>query len=422
MDKKVLIIGSGGREHAIGWKLKQSHQVSHIYFSPGNAGTAQIGTNILLDLNIHRTVIDFAKKNNIDLVVVTPDDPLADGMVDSLSASGIASFGPTKAAAEIEWSKSYAKQLMKEENIPTASFETFNDYDSAISYVKKQTFPLVIKASGLALGKGVVIAHTITEAQEALTDIMVKKIHKEAGNHVVIEEFLTGKEVSFHAFCDGTSAAVFPTAQDHKQIYDNDQGPNTGGMGTIAPVPWVTKELVDEVKETIILPILQSLKKRNRPFKGCLYPGLMITKNGPKVLEFNARFGDPETQSYMRLLKTDIYELFNACIEGNLSKVTIEWEQKSACCIVMASVGYPASSQKGIPITGIENAEKEDDILVFHAGTTLKERILVTNGGRVLGVTATGKTLDEALKKSYKAVKKIKFAGAQYRTDIGRRK
>src|SRR3989344_1831954 len=422
MKKNILIIGSRGREHALGWKLKQSPKVGKIYFAPGNAGTAQIGENISAHVLNHSEIIDFAKNNDIDMVVVAPDDPLAAGMVDDLNKAGIRAFGPTKKAAQIESSKAFAKELMKSAGIPTAKFETFNDYKSAYDYAAKQTLPIVIKASGLALGKGVVVVKTMDEAKDALKSIMIDKIHGDAGNTVVIEEFLEGQEVSIHAFCDGKTASIFPTSQDHKQIYDRDKGPNTGGMGTIAPVSWTTNEFIQEIKRTVVLPVLKQLKKRGINFKGCLYPGIMVTKNGPKVLEFNARFGDPETQSYMRLLKTDLYDIFNACIDGTLSDIDIQWKDKSACCVAIASRGYPQSSQKDIPIHGISNGEKEDDVVVFHASTKKVGTDIVTNGGRVLGVTTTGKNLKDALKKAYNSVKKIRFDGMQFRRDIGWRK
>jgi phosphoribosylamine--glycine ligase len=355
MKKDILIIGSGGREHAIGWKLKQSSKVGTIYFAPGNAGTETIGENISANVLKHKEIIDFVKKNKIDMVVVAPDDPLAAGMVDDLQNNKIRAFGPVKKASQLEWSKAFAKELMKEAKIPTANFETFFDYETAKKYLVKQQLPIVIKASGLALGNGVVVAQSMKEAKDALKDIMINKLHGDAGSTVVIEEFLEGQEVSFHAFCDGKIAKLFPTSQDHKQIFDNDKGANTGGMGTISPVSWVTADLIAEVEKTVVLPILKELKKRGIEYKGCLYPGIMVTKQGPKVLEFNARFGDPETQSYMRLLKTDLFDIFNACIDGKLSSLNINWSTESACTIVLASKGYPQSSQKGISITGINN-------------------------------------------------------------------
>ncbi len=422
MEKNILIIGSGGREHAIGWKLKQSKKVGKIYFAPGNAGTAEIGRNISLNITNNKEVVDFAKKNPINMVVVAPDDPLAAGMVDDLNKVGIRAFGPTKKAAQIEWSKAFAKKLMKKAGIPTAKFESFTSYKTAYKYLVKQPMPIVIKASGLALGKGVVVAKNIEDAKDALKDIMLDKLHGDAGNTVVIEEFLEGQEVSFHAFCDGKTAEIFPTSQDHKQIFDGDLGANTGGMGTIAPVPWVSKKLIEEVKKKVIMKALKEMKRRGIEYKGILYPGIMVTKNGSKVLEFNCRFGDPETEPYLRLLKTDLYDIFDACINGTLSKVKIEWYKKSACCIVIASAGYPQSSQKGVKISGISKADSQKHVVIFHAATKKQNKNIVTNGGRVLAVSAIGKNLKDALKNAYTGVKKIKFDGMQFRTDIGLRK
>ncbi len=419
--KSILIIGSIGREHALGWKLAQSPKVGKIYFSPGNGGTSQIGENVPLDITRNKTVVDFAKKNNIDLVVVPSDDPLAQGMVDDLKKAGIAAFGPKRKAAQIEWSKTFAKELMKEEKIPTANFETFTDFEKAKKYLVTQSYPIVIKASGLALGKGVIIAQDQEEAESALSDIMIKKVFGTAGDEVVIEEMLYGQEISIHAFCDGRDFVLFPSSQDHKPVFDKDRGPNTGGMGTIAPVPWVKESLMKSVANTIVAPTLKALEKRGRKYVGVLYPGLMITPQGPKVIEINSRFGDPETEAYVRLLKTDIYDIFMACVAGSLKKLKIEWSRQFACCIVLASAGYPGKYEKGIPIEGVEAAQKDKDVLVFHFGTRSESGTLITAGGRVLGVTAVGRTLSEALQKAYRAIKKVHFKGMQYRKDIGRR-
>lgn len=415
----ILIIGSGGREHALAWKLKQSPKVKNIFIAPGNAGTSLIGQNIPLNIFDHQAIIDFSKENKIDLVLIGPDDVLASGLTNSLANSNIKTFGPTKEASEIEWSKSFAKNLMKRLNIPTAKFEEFTDPELAKKYIKNQQYPIVIKASGLALGKGVVIANNCAEATSALEEIMLNKAFGPAGDTVVIEEFLTGEEISIHAFTDGENVAMFPSAQDHKRIFDNDKGPNTGGMGTVAPVPGVSQKTLDEIEKTIVIPILRELKNIGRIFKGVLFPGIMLTKNGPKVLEFNARFGDPETQSYMRLLKTDLLEILLACADGQLKDLKIEWKEKlSACTVVLASKGYPGTYPKEIPITGISNAEKITDIVIFHAGTkTLNDKI-VTSGGRVLGISATEKTLSEVRQKAYQAVDAINFDGKQFRKDI----
>ncbi|OGK13549.1 phosphoribosylamine--glycine ligase [Candidatus Roizmanbacteria bacterium RIFCSPLOWO2_01_FULL_38_12] len=422
MKKNILIIGGGGREHAIGWKLKQSKKVDKLYFAPGNAGTSEIGENIPANILDHQEIVNFAKINLIDMVVVAPEDPLAAGMVDSLNQAGIRAFGPTKNAAQLESSKAFAKDLMKKAGIPTAKFENFSDYKSALKYLSKQQTPIVIKASGLAFGKGVVVAQTMSEAKKALKNIMLDKQHGDAGNTVVIEEYLYGQEISIHAFCDGKTASLFPTSQDHKQIFDHDKGPNTGGMGTIAPVPWVKKNLIEEINKIVVMPILKELQKRHIEYKGCLYPGIMVTEAGIKVLEFNCRFGDPETEPYLRLLKTDLYDIFNACIDGKLKNIKIRWSNQSACCIVLSSRGYPQSSQKDVPISGISDADLQKDVVVFHAATKKQDSGVATNGGRVLAVSATGKTLKYALNKAYKAVKKINFGGMQYRKDIGLRK
>lgn len=438
MPKNILLIGSGGREHALAWKLSQSPQMGKLYIAPGNPGTAQVGKNVNIGVTEFEKLIDFAKAHNIHLTVVGPDDPLASGIVNAFQTQSLKIFGPSKAAAQVEASKVFAKGLMQRQNIPTASFQNFSDFTPALAYAKGIGAPIVIKASGLALGKGVVICQNLDEAEKTLRRIMVEKIFGEAGSEVVVEEFLEGQEISIHAFCDGQSFVLFPPAQDHKPVFDNDLGPNTGGMGTVAPVPWVKKKLLDKVKLDIVKPALAGLKKQGSPFAGLLYPGLIVAGGQPKVLEFNARFGDPETQSYMRLLKTDLYEILRASVDGKLSQIKLEWASQFACCIVLASGGYPGSYKKGLEITGIEEAEKLDDIVIFQAGTARPSSPplfnpaeypygakggnkggLVTNGGRVLGVTATGETLQSALDKAYAAVKLIRFEGMQYRTDIG---
>lgn len=412
----ILIIGSGGREHALAWKLKQSPKVKNIFIAPGNAGTSAISKNILLSKT--NEIIDWIKGNPTDLVVVGPDYYLAEGIVDKLQKMKIKVFGPTKLASEIEWSKSFAKQFMKEECIPTAEFEIFSDIEKAKYYVRNHSFPLVIKASGLALGKGVIIVNNVAEADLTLKEIIQDKVFGEAGNEVVIEEYLKGYEISIHAFCDGEYAILFPPSQDHKRILDGDKGKNTGGMGTIASVPWISNAQMSEIEEKIVKPTLHALKNRGRTFKGILFPGIMITKDGPKVIEFNARFGDPETQSYMRLLESDLIPILLACTDGNLKDQNIKWSKKSACCIVCASGGYPGEYKKGKDIEGLDKI-KDDKIEVFHAGTKLYNGKVITNGGRVLGVTSIGNNLKEALDKGYKAVKYISFEGMQYRKDIG---
>jgi len=420
VKNNILIIGSGAREHALGWKLKQSPKVGKIYFAPGSFGTEQIGTSTNIDTFDHQALIKFAKDEKIDLTIASPDDVLASGVVNEFKKENLKIFGPTKEAAQIESSKVFAKKLMKEEKIPTAKYETFTDYKKAKQYLQNHSLPIVIKASGLALGKGVIIAKTLQEAESSLEDIMVKKIFAEAGSEVVVEEFLEGREVSIHAFSDGENISLFPSSRDHKPIFEGNKGPNTGGMGTIAPVVEITEKQMEEIKNEIVIPVIRALKKRGIPFAGCLYPGLMMTKDGPKVIEFNSRFGDPETESYMRLLDSDLFDILNACASGTLNKQKIKWSKKSACCIVLASAGYPASSHKGDVVSGLEKI-KDKDIVIFHFATKKENGKVVTNGGRVLGVTATGENLEEALNKAYSVIGKdgINFDGIQYRKDIG---
>jgi phosphoribosylamine--glycine ligase len=443
--KNILIVGGGGREHALAWKLKQSPKVGKIFVAPGNAGTAQLATNVDIKATDILGLADWAEKEKINFTVVGSDDALALGVVDEFQKRKLKIWGPNKAAAQIEASKAFAKELMKKNNIPTAGFRTFTDYDEALKYLcslpiywptNGQTTakkPIVIKASGLALGKGVAVCKSLDEAKKFLEDVMVSKIFGEAGKEVVIEEFLQGQEFSIHAFCDGNNFQLLPSSQDHKPIYDGNLGSNTGGMGTIAPVPWVTDEMMAEVSSTIVKPALEGLKNLGSPFVGLLYPGLMALDadksahysvvrrfiGSPRVIEFNSRFGDPETQSYMRLLKTDLFDILEACVDGTLKNIKIEWSKKYACCIVMASGGYPGKYEKGKVITGIDKAEALDDIIIFHAGTAIKNNQLMTNSGRVLGVTAIADDLQTALNKAYAAVELIHFDGMHYRTDIG---
>jgi phosphoribosylamine--glycine ligase len=422
---KVLIIGSGGREHALGWKLRQSPKIKELYFAPGNGGTAQIGKNIAINPHSKKEIATFCIEKSINLVIIGPDEFLAEGLADFLIKKKIPVFGPTKMAAKIEWSKSFAKRLMKKEGIPTADFKEFSKIEKAEEYVRKnKTFPIVIKADGLAAGKGVFITKTQKEASSALSKIMKDKILGKSGAKVVIEEYLEGTEISVHAFCDGTlNPRLFPASQDHKRIYDNDKGPNTGGMGTISPVPGVTRSHMQKIKEQIIIPTLKVLKKQGHPFCGILFPGIMLTKNGPKVIEFNARFGDPETQVYMPLLGTDLLEIMLACIESRLERTKIRWNKKSCCCVILVSKGYPRKFKKGLPIKISENEKdnKNNTSIFFHAGTTLKENSLVTNGGRIVGVTATGNGLKTAIDTAYASVKTVKFTNKYYRKDIGKK-
>lgn len=418
MAINILIIGSGGREHALAWKIAKSSRINKLYAAPGNGGTRGIAENIPIEAMDIKELARFAEKNFVDLTVVGPDNPLALGAVDMFQSRGLRIFGPTRAAARIESSKAFAKHFMRDSNIPTAQFRIFRKYRNALEYVQKHGAPIVIKASGLALGKGVYVCKTLFQAENALTEIMIERAHKQAGNEVVIEEFLDGQEISIHAFCDGKTSVLLPAAQDHKPIFDDDRGRNTGGMGTIMPVPWVSSQVLQDVDMKIVRPTLQALAKKGSPFSGCLYPGLKITKEGPKVLEYNARFGDPETQSYMRLLKTDLLDVLDACVDGRLNKLKIEWNSGFAVCVVLASHGYPGKYENGIPILGIKEAEKIQGIVVFHAGT-MYDGEFRTSGGRVLGVTATGGTLQDALSKAYEAISYIKFKGMQFRKDIG---
>ncbi len=416
---KVLLVGSGGREHALAWKIAQSPHCEKLHTAPGNAGTGELGENVPIAVTDIAALLKFALENKIDLTVVGPDDPLALGIVNEFREAGLLIFGPTKAAARIEASKTFAKDFMVKYAIPTARFASFKEYEEARKYLTSQPVPVVIKASGLALGKGVFVCGSLAEAETALKAVMVDKVCGEAGSEVVIEEFLEGQEVSIHAFSDGVNYKIFPTAQDHKPIFDGDKGPNTGGMGTIAPLPWVSPETLKEIEERIVRPALTGLAEEGAPFAGVIYPGLKMTEDGPKVLEFNARFGDPETQSYMRLLRTDVLEIMEACAKGTLDKVSVEWERGGASCIVLASAGYPGKYEKGKGITGIAEAEKTPGVKVFHAGTAVSGGKLVTNGGRVLGVTATGKDLKQALARAYEAADLVHFEGRHYRLDIG---
>jgi len=420
VKQTVLLLGSGGREHALAWKISQSPLLEKLYIAPGNAGTADVSENVPIPITDIPALLQFAKDRRITFVVVGPDDALAAGVVDAFQKIGLRIFGPTQAAAQMEASKAFAKEIMKQANVPTAAYQTFTDFTAAIAYVEKQNFPLFVKASGLALGKGAVRCNNLGETKQVLTDMMQKEIFGESGKTVVIEELMTGTEISLHALCDGQSFHMLPSSQENKPIFNEGKGPNTGGMGTVAPLPHIDQTSVNTMAQTFIQPILSTLKRAGNPFKGLLYPGIMLTKDGPKIVEYNARFGDPETQVYMRLLESDLLELLMACADGSLSKLTPKWSKEVAICVVVASGGYPGSYEKGKVITGIAEAEKLDGIKIFHAGTALKNGQLVTNGGRVLGVTAVGKDLAEAKQKAYEAVKLIDFEGMYYRTDIGK--
>lgn len=416
---KVLVVGSGGREHAIVWKIAQNKQVEELYCAPGNGGISAIAKCVPIKAMDIDGIVNFSKEKKIDLVVVAPDDPLAAGMVDALENEGIWAFGPRKNAAIIESSKAFAKDLMKKYNIPTAKYEVFEKSSDALEYLKNQKFPIVVKADGLALGKGVIIAQNLEEAREAVINIMENKAFGEAGNKVVIEEFMVGPEVSVLAFTDGKTIKPMVSSQDHKRALDNDQGLNTGGMGTFSPSRIYTKEMEDYCMEKIFKPTVDAMNKEGRKFKGVLYFGLMITADGPKVLEYNARFGDPETQVVIPRLKTDLVDIFNAVIDERLDEVDIEWEDNAAVCVIMASGGYPKEYKTGYEITGLDEAQKDKNIVVFHAGTKFEDGKYYTSGGRVLGVTAVESNLDLAIKKAYEGVSKISFKDMHYRKDIG---
>jgi phosphoribosylamine--glycine ligase len=416
---RLLLIGSGGREHALGWKLAQSPLVKKIYCAPGNPGLAGLAECLDIKATDIAGLADFALKNGIDLTVVGPDDCAPAGLVDAFKKKGLKIFGPSQKASQIEASKAFSKNLMRQAGIPTAGYAVFEDHQKALDYLKGQKYPLVIKASGLALGKGVIICRSSEEARAAMHSAMVDKVFGASGNQVIVEEFLEGQELSIHAFCDGNQAALFPASQDHKQALDGDLGPNTGGMGSYAPVGWVTPEMMSDIEDAIVIPALKALSELGAPFQGCLFPGLIRTPQGFKVLEFNARFGDPETQSYMRLLESDLAEVLLSCAEGRLKPDEIKWSTQSAACIVAASGGYPGSYQKGHEISGIEEAQNLSGVQIFQAGTALCDDKLITAGGRVLGITATGSSLKAALDNCYQAVSKITFIGMQYRRDIG---
>jgi phosphoribosylamine--glycine ligase len=418
---EVLVIGSGGREQALAWKLAQSEKVDKVYVAPGNGGSRGIIENVDIDFVDVAGLLLFAKQHYISLTVVGQEAASAAGVVDSFKTAGLTIFGPTKAATQIEASKAFAKELMADAGIPTAEFKTFTDPDAAIAYAESRPLPVVIKADGLALGKGVIIAEDKQQITDAIENIMVKKAFGESGDKVVIEDFMLGQEVSVHALTDGQTSVIFPASQDHKQINDNDQGPNTGGMGVIAPVPWVNQDMLDEINAKTVQPALKELRRHNATFTGCLYPGLMIHNTNMRLLEFNARFGDPEAEVYMRLMDGDLYEIFLACANGNLDPKTVGWKNGFAVSVVACSPGYPNNYPKGLPITGIEAAEGIADVVVFHAGTKKTTKGLETAGGRVLNVTATGSTLNEAIEKAYAGIKLIHFEGMHYRTDIGRR-
>ena len=419
---KILVVGGGGREHAIIMKLAESKRTEKLYCTPGNGGISRYAECFDVSATDIDGVVQLAKRLAVDMVVVAPDDPLVLGMVDALNAEGIMTFGPNKAAAIIEGSKVFSKDLMKKYGIPTAAYEVFTEADKAVEYIKEQnSYPTVVKADGLALGKGVIIAQNEQEAVDAVHSIMEDKIFGESGSKLVVEEFLTGPEVSVLSFTDGNIVVPMISSMDHKRALDGDLGLNTGGMGTIAPNPFYTEAVAKECMEKIFLPTVKAMKAEGRTFKGCLYFGLMITPNGAKVIEYNCRFGDPETQVVLPLLDTDLVDIFEAVWNGTLADIDIKWKNECWSCVVMASGGYPKSYKKGIEMKGMDDKGQVDDVFVYHAGTKYADGKFYTNGGRVIGVTATGETLQEALDKSYAAVGKISFENAHYRTDIGKR-
>jgi phosphoribosylamine--glycine ligase len=418
---KVLVVGGGGREHALIWKIAQSPRVRKIYCAPGNAGISEQATIVPIKVNDLNGLLSFALEEGIDLTVVGPEEPLTKGIVDLFESKNLMIFGASRKAAEIEGSKAFAKEMMKKYRIPTASYEIFEDQKEALRYIRKQGAPVVVKADGLAAGKGVMICKTVEEAVQSVEKIMVKKIFGEAGRRVVIEEYLVGEEASYIAFTDGKAILPLASSQDHKAIFDGDEGPNTGGMGAYSPAPVVTDQVHERIIEKILRPIIQGMGEEGRPYKGVLYAGLMICDGHPKTLEFNARFGDPETQPVLMRMKGDIVPILEACMKGNLSQYRIEWNPQAAVCVVMASEGYPGDYEKGRPIEGLEEVQTTKDVFVFHAGTALKDGWMVTNGGRVLGVTGLGEDIPRAIERTYEAVKKINWEGVHYRTDIGRK-
>ena len=417
---KVLIVGSGGREHAIAWSVAKSPKVDKIYCAPGNAGIAEFAECVNIGAMEFDKLVAFAKENAIDLTIIGMDDPLVGGVVDAFEAEGLRVFGPRKNAAIIEGSKAFSKDLMKKYNIPTAAYENFTDPEEAIKYLETAKMPIVLKADGLALGKGVLICNTLEEAKEGVKTLMLDKQFGDAGNEIVIEEFMTGREVSVLAFCDGKTIKCMTSAQDHKRAKDGDQGLNTGGMGTISPSPFYNDEVEAFCEKYVYQPTIDAMAAEGRPFTGILFTGLMITEDGPKVLEYNARFGDPEAQVVLPRMKNDIIDVMEACIDGKLSDVELEFEDNAAVCVVLASAGYPEKYDRGFEIKGLDTFKDKDGYYVFHAGTKFDGDKIVTNGGRVLGVVAKGEDLKAARANAYKATEWIDFANKYKRNDIGK--
>ena len=417
----ILVIGSGGREHTLVWKLAQSRSIGKIYAIPGNPGMKGIA-ECIYDIGVeeNKKIVDFAKDKNIGLTVIGPEIPLVNGLADDLQAAGLSVFGPSRAAAQLEGSKSFSKAIMKKYGIPTAKYETFTDAAAAKKYIEKEGAPIVVKADGLAAGKGVIVAETIEQAMSAVDEIMCDKAFGSAGDCIVIEECLIGEEASVLAFTDGRTIVPMVPSQDHKRAFDGDKGPNTGGMGTYAPAPVVNNKMMELIQNQILMPVIDAMNKEGKKYQGCLYAGLMITSDGPKVIEFNARFGDPETQVVLPLLKSDLAEIMLACADGTLKDKNIEWDNKAAVCVVLAAGGYPRKYNKGDIITGLDEASKAG-ALVFHAGTKEKDGRIATNGGRVLGVVSLGKDIKDAIKNTYEDVKLIKFDNMYFRRDIAQK-
>ncbi len=418
---KILVVGGGGREHTLVWKISQSPLVKEIYCAPGNPGIASLARCVPIDAGDIKGLTALARQERMDLTVVGPEVPLVEGLGDLLAAEGLPVFGPQKAAAALEGSKIFTKDLMRRLQVPTAVYETFADFDAALAYARGQKYPLVVKAEGLAAGKGVIITADFAEAEAALRSIMLDKVFGSAGNRVVVEEFLKWEEASMLAFTDGETVVPMISSQDHKAVYDGDQGPNTGGMGAYAPAPVLTADLLQEAMERVMEPVVHGLRDMGIPYRGVLYAGLMLMEEGPKVLEFNVRFGDPETQAVLPLMQTDMVPVMQEVARGSLKGLTLDWYAGSCACVVMASGGYPGSYPKGLPITGLEAAGALEQVSVFHAGTALQEGDIVTAGGRVLGVTARGDDLQDALKRAYRAVDLIHFPDAHFRRDIGQK-
>ena len=414
----VLLIGSGGREHAIAWKLAQSKDLAKLYIAPGNPGTAQCGENVPIGTDDSGKLLEFARQNNVGLVVVGPEDPLAAGLVDTFESAGIKAFGPSAKAAQLEADKAFAKQLMRSSSISTAEGRTFDRYEDAKAYIASRDEPVVVKAAGLAKGKGVYVCDDPSDGILAAEKVMCDRIFGSAGDTIVVEDKLLGEEASILAFVDGRNIYVMESSQDHKPIGEGDTGPNTGGMGAYSPAPVVTEELMDQITREVLVPMVDGMNRNGTPYKGVLYAGIMVTAGGPRVLEFNVRFGDPETQPILMRLKSDLLEVMLAVCDGTLDQVTLEWDPRPAVCVVMASGGYPDDYEKGKEITGLKEADELDDVIVFHASTKEQDGNILTNGGRVLGVTALGETIADAKTRAYQAVDIIGFEGAYCRRDI----